>query len=180
MLKHEITDADFIDVDDASVEAKPDPRDLYRSQVFGQKMVQTMAKFAGPGGVLDTDKAIDLMLGLAVRDIPTVQGRCAEPEARAFIFRYVHYFMQDDMFVARARVSMLEHIIAQTNPQVSPQSFVEHALARNGGDRLVKDVAILCNTSDHYAMRLQLIRAFVNEAVIRVLAGDMTINDPTA
>lgn len=167
----EISDADF-----EALETKPDPRDLYRSQVI-PKSVEVMAKFAGPDGIVDLEKAVGLFIYIATDDVPAAKRRCAEPDARDFILRYVKHFMRDDLFVARARVSMLQHVIAQSGMNVAQQSLIERALASAGGDRHHKEVQAVCNTADHHAMRLQLIRAFTNEAVLRVMSDHMVIKN---
>jgi len=170
MLDEQLTDADF-----KSNEIKPDPRQLYRSQLI-PKSVAVMAKFAGPGGVIDLDIAVGHFIYVATDDVPTAKVRCSESETREFIFEYVRHFMRDDLFVARARVSMLQHIMANTVIDVQQPSLIERALADGGGDRYTKEVQSICNSADHYALRLQIIRAFTNEAILRVMSDHMVID----
>lgn len=166
----QLTDADFGSL-------QPDPRHLYRSQVIG-KSVPTMANFAGPGGIVDLNVSIDHMITLAVRRIPAAKAKCFGREARRFIFHYVRHFMHDDLFVARARVSMLQHVLSTSGVSAEEQAIIEHALATDSRIGLGEKVAAICNTSDHLAMRLQLIRAFTNEAILRVLSDHMVIEEP--
>lgn len=159
-------------------EIKPDPRELYRSQVIKQS-VGVLAKFAGPGGLVDLDVAIGHFIHLATDDVPIAKARCSDPAVRDFIFGYVRNFLESDLFVARSRVSMLQHILAQTGIGVQQPSLIERALAQSGGDRHAKQLQSVCNSADHHAVRLQLIRAFTNEAIVRALSGHMVVEGPT-
>lgn len=167
----QITDADF-----ENAKATPDPLELYRSQMRSDTP-KHMAKFAGPGGVIDLDITIEKMITLATVDVPAAKARCTEPDARAFIFQYVHHFMESDVFVARMRVIMLQHVAAYFGTDVPGQNLLHRALDRTVPDLHTQEVRKVCNTADHHAMRLQLIRAFTNEAILRVMSDHLVIKD---
>jgi hypothetical protein len=152
-----------------------DPRELYRSQLFPYRK-NALSKFIKSGQVIDLDTAIDKFIVLATSGVLVAKERCSDPTARDFIFRYVRYFMEDDLFVARMRVGMLQHIVVQTHTFPNQPSFIERALGNSGGDRHAKEVQNACNTADHHAVRLQMIRAKVNEAVLRVVSDHMVID----
>jgi hypothetical protein len=165
----QITNPDF-----EVVETQPDPQDLYRSQVKSDTP-KHMAKFVGKGGVIDLDVAIEKMISLATGDVPAAKKRCADPDARAFIFQYVHHFMADDVFVARMRVIMLQHVVEYFGSDIPGQNLLHRALDRTVPDLHTQEVRKVCNTADHHAMRLQLIRAFTNEAILRVMSDYLVI-----
>jgi hypothetical protein len=167
----QITDEDF-----TNVETQPDPQALYRSQIKSDTP-RHMAKFAGPGGAIDLDIAIRKMLVLATSDVPAAKSRCAKPDAQDFIFRYVHHFMRDDVFVARMRVIMLQHVVTYFGSELPGQKLLHRALDRQVPDLHAQELRKVCNTADHHAMRLQLIRSFTNEAIMRVMSDHMVIKD---
>lgn len=167
----QITDSHF-----ENLERKPDPRDLYRSQVFPYER-NVLQIFTQDEQVIDLDIAIEKFIGLATNNVPAAKARCAKPEARDFIFSYVHQHMETDLFVARMRVMMLQHVMVATNAPIADKTMFERALGKTDMDRHTRDVLEVCNTADHHAMRLQLIRVKVNEAVLRIMSDHMVLNE---
>lgn len=168
----QIEDTDF---DNHVATTAPDPRELYRSQLYPYRK-NALQKFMKSGQIIDLDTAIEKFIALAANSVPAAKERCSNPTARDFIFRYVRHFMEDDLFVARLRVGMLQHVVAQTHSFPDQPTFIERALGRSGGDRHAKDVQTVCNTADHHVLRLQMIQAKVNEAVLRVMSDHMVID----
>ena len=125
--------------------------------------------------VIDLKTTIEKMIGICTRHCQTAKARCADPAVRAFIHQYVNHYMDDDTFVARMRVGMLQHLLVQTGTALPDQTRLQQLVRSAIPDRHAEHVLTVSNTADHYAMRVALIRTYVGDAIIRVLSDEMTI-----
>jgi hypothetical protein len=161
----QIENTEFEDFDGTS---KPSPLDLYRSEVRPYAK-NGLRKLAATGNVVDLNATIKQMISVCTRNCAVAQNRCADDKARTFVRDYVTHYMADDMFVARMRVGMLQHLAIQMETAASDPTAIERLLHSATPDHHTQRLAGICNAADHYAMRVALIRSYVGDAIIRVL-----------